>query len=69
MEFIEKVADKIVPWMLTAIIIAGFTMYMDVQRLKEVAIDYKNRADKAHAKYDNEIRANREALIRLGERK
>ena len=64
MEFAERLADKIIPWALIAVIVAGFTMYMDVQRLKEVARDYKVRADEAHSRYEKEIRANREALIK-----
>ena len=65
---LDSILDKIIPWTITIIIVAGFTMYMDVQRLKEVAVDYKNRADKSHERYEKEIRANREALIKLGAR-
>jgi len=68
MEFAEKIADKIIPWAIIAITVAGFNVYSDVQRLKEVAIDYKKRADKAHLRYEKEIRANREALIKLNAR-
>jgi len=62
---IKDILDTLIPWTITAMIVAGFTMYMDVQRLKEVAKDYRERADKAHARYETEIRANREALIRI----
>ena len=68
MDFIEKLAEKIIPWAIIVIVIAGFTMYMDVQALKSIAIDYKNRADKVHEEQKIEIRINREALIRIGER-
>lgn len=68
MELVEKIADKIVPWAIIVIIVAGFTMYMDVQALKAIAKDYKIRADRVHEEHKIEIRANREALIKAGSR-
>ena len=63
MDYIERIAEKIIPIALLGIIGALFTMYMDVQALKSTAIDYKNRADKAHEEYSKDTRSNREKLI------
>ena len=68
MNAIERIAEKIVPALLLAIIGALFTMYMDIQFLKATAIDYKQRADTVHLKFEEETRANREALIKLDAR-
>ena len=65
MEYIERIAEKIVPIVLLGIVGALFTMYMDVQSLKATAKDYKARADKAHDSYELETRTNRENIIRL----
>ena len=60
---IEAMADKIAPTLITGAIVGLFVMYSEVQRLKEISIDYKTRADKAHEKYDTYTRLNREKII------
>lgn len=48
MDYFEKIADKVIPALILGLIGAMFTMYMDVEFLKNKAIDYKTRADKLH---------------------
>jgi ABC-type Fe3+-hydroxamate transport system substrate-binding protein len=69
MDFVEKLAEKIIPTLMIAVILSMFKMYMDVGELKRIAKDYKDRADKILEEHSSETRLNREALIRLGERK
>ena len=51
----EAIAEKILPTIIIGIIGALFTLYMDVQFLKAIAADYKERADKAHSKYERQL--------------
>lgn len=62
---VDELADKVLPTVLIGLVGALFAMYMDVQALKVIAIDYKARADKAHEGYSKDIRDNRENIIRL----
>lgn len=48
MDFIERIAEKVIPTLLLMVIVALFNLYMDVEFLKAKAIDYKGRADKIH---------------------
>ena len=65
---LEKIVEKIVPATLLILIASLFTMYMDVQALKAIAKDYKERADEAHACYAKETRSNREKHIIVEEK-
>ena len=64
---IESIAEKIIPTVILAIIGATFTIYMDVQFLKQIASDYKVRADMAHAKYERQLENNTRDVIILKE--
>ena len=64
---IESIAEKIIPTVILAIIGATFTIYMDVQFLKQIASDYKARADMAHQKYERELENNTRDVIILKE--
>lgn len=55
MDFIERVADKVIPTLFLIVIGALFNLYMDVAFLKNVAQDYKKRADKLHAEMKVEL--------------
>lgn len=48
MDFIERVAEKVIPSLMLLTILGLFKMYYDVETLKSIASDYKDRADKLH---------------------
>ncbi len=68
MDFIERLAEKIVPIILIGIVGAVFTMYMDLQFLKLIASKEVETARKIHVELNRETRLNRESLIRLEKR-
>ena len=57
MEFMEKVAEKLIPWGMIVVIASLFGMYMDVSFLKITASDYLDRANESHKKYEIAIEA------------
>lgn len=59
----ETIAEKVIPTLILAVIGALFSLYMDVAHLKEIASDYKQRADEAHKKYERQLEYNSRNVI------
>lgn len=62
---IEEIAKKILPWVIIAIIGGGFTVYIEVQHLSKIAVDYKQRADSTHYGLEEAVKYLSAKVIKL----
>jgi hypothetical protein len=64
---LKEMAEKIVPGLLTLVIIGMFTMYIKVEFNSKVIEEAPKIAKKKHKGYEKDIRECREDIIRLQE--
>jgi len=62
---LEEIAKKVLPWLVVVIIAGGFTMYIQVEHLANIAVDYKDRADSTHYGLEESVKYLSDKVIEL----